>query len=303
MGLRPEAQREIVRLARAQHGAITGDQLLMAGLSRDAIRARVERGRIVRVFRGVYVLGDPALIPLAISSAALLLYGSDAYLSHRSAAALWDLIAPDAAVTQVTVIGGYRRPRSGLRLHRVCQLDPDDVSLRNRLRVTALARALIDFATEATSAELADAFGEARAKHRLGEPALDAALRRAPANHPGAAIVRRMLREPGSTYERSKAERLMRSLLRQAGLPQPTVNSRLQGHTADFLWPAHRLIVEVDGYGTHGNRHAFELDRKRDQVHIAAGYVVIRVTWRQLTDEPLAVVARLAQALAHRAAA
>jgi hypothetical protein len=33
-------------------------------------------------------------------------------------------------------------------------------------------------------------------------------------------------------------------------------------------------------------------------VLVAAGYRVIRVTWRQLMDEPLAVVTRLAQALA-----
>ena len=35
----------------------------------------------------------------------------------------------------------------------------------------------------------------------------------------------------------------------------------LQGHLVDFLWPELRLIVEVDGYGTHGNRAAFEADR------------------------------------------
>jgi very-short-patch-repair endonuclease len=62
------------------------------------------------------------------------------------------------------------------------------------------------------------------------------------------------------------------------------------------------LILEVDAYGTHGHPGAFESDRKRDQVHAAAGYSVIRVTWRQLRDEPLAVVARIAQALARRAA-
>ncbi len=73
------------------------------------------------------------------------------------------------------------------------------------------------------------------------------------------------------------------------------------GHTADFLWTEHRLILEVDAYGTHGNRLAFESDRRRDQIHIAAGYTVIRVTWEQLRNEPYAVIARIAQALALRA--
>jgi very-short-patch-repair endonuclease len=60
-------------------------------------------------------------------------------------------------------------------------------------------------------------------------------------------------------------------------------------------------VLEVDGHTFHGHRTAFERDRKRDQVLVAAGYRVIRVTYKQLLDEPLAVIARLAQALAQAA--
>jgi very-short-patch-repair endonuclease len=108
--------------------------------------------------------------------------------------------------------------------------------------------------------------------------------------------------EPGSTYTRSKAERLIRRLMRAAELPQPLVNQPLNGFTVDFLWPDARLILEVDGHRTHGDRLAFERDRRRDQVQVAAGYTVIRVTWRQLQQEQMAVMARIAQALARRAA-
>ena len=57
-------------------------------------------------------------------------------------------------------------------------------------------------------------------------------------------------------------------------------------------------MVEVDGYKYHGHRAAFERDRRRDQVIVSAGYLVLRITWRQLREEPLFVVARLAQAIA-----
>jgi very-short-patch-repair endonuclease len=57
-------------------------------------------------------------------------------------------------------------------------------------------------------------------------------------------------------------------------------------------------VVDVDGYAYHGTRAAFERDRARDAELQAAGYRVIRVTWRQLVDEPEAVIARIAQALA-----
>lgn len=61
-------------------------------------------------------------------------------------------------------------------------------------------------------------------------------------------------------------------------------------------------MLEVDGFRFHGSRAAFERDRRRDQRLAAAGFQVIRITWRQLEQEPMAVVARLAQALALRAA-
>jgi very-short-patch-repair endonuclease len=38
-------------------------------------------------------------------------------------------------------------------------------------------------------------------------------------------------------------------------------------------------------------------DRRRDLAVQAAGWRTVRVTWRQLTEEPLAVVARLAALL------
>jgi very-short-patch-repair endonuclease len=240
-------------------------------------------------------------MPLAVPTAALLSLGRDAVLSHRSAAAIWGLADPDPNPIEITVVARHPRSRQGVRLHRVRRLDAADTTARSNLRLTSLARTAIDFASQATSSELHDAFAEARAKHRLTDRALHAALDRLPANDPGASIVRSMLTS-GETYDRSKAERIMRTLCRQAQLPQPVVNYKLHGFLVDFLWRDAKLIVEVDGHGTHGTRRAFENDRRRDQVHAAAGYLVIRITWEQLQNEPLAVLARLAQALAHRTA-
>jgi very-short-patch-repair endonuclease len=232
-------------------------------------------------------------------SAALLSIGESAVLSHRPAAAVWGLAEPNPQVIDVTVIDSNPKPREGVRIHRVKSLT--DISTHQNLKLTTPARTLIDFASQATSSELADAFGDARAKRLITDQKLNAALKRAPRNHPGASIVRAMLKE-GGTHDRSRAERLMRRLCRRAELPQPLTNIVLHGHLVDFIWPEHRLIIEVDGYDTHGNRQAFENDRRRDQTHIAAGYVVIRITWHQLQHEPIALAARIAQALARRAA-
>ena len=56
-------------------------------------------------------------------------------------------------------------------------------------------------------------------------------------------------------------------------------------------------MVEVNGHAFHSSRSAFERDRRRDADLQANGYSVMRITWRQLVDEPEALLARLAQRL------
>jgi very-short-patch-repair endonuclease len=57
------------------------------------------------------------------------------------------------------------------------------------------------------------------------------------------------------------------------------------------------VVLEFDGWRGHGHRLAFESNRKRDQVMLAHGLRVMRVTDRQFQTEPVAVAARIAIAL------
>ncbi|MBV8510103.1 MAG: DUF559 domain-containing protein [Xanthobacteraceae bacterium] len=45
----------------------------------------------------------------------------------------------------------------------------------------------------------------------------------------------------------------------------------------DLVWPEGRLVVELDGYGSHGNRSAFIADRHRDYELTLSGYTVLRL--------------------------
>ena len=85
---------------------------------------------------------------------------------------------------------------------------------------------------------------------------------------------------------------------RGAGLPEPLVNSPLGRYVPVFLWPHYKLIVETDGWETHGTRRAFEADRRRDQELTKAGYRVVRFTWRQVINEPGNVIDTLRALLA-----
>ena len=81
----------IARLAERQHGVIGYPQLRALGLSRQVIHHRVRKGRLHRIHRGVYAVGYPKLTPKGHRMAAVLAYGPDAVLSHRSAAAHWGI--------------------------------------------------------------------------------------------------------------------------------------------------------------------------------------------------------------------
>ena len=48
----------------------------------------------------------------------------------------------------------------------------------------------------------------------------------------------------------------------------------------------------------HGTREAFERDRARDRALQVAGWRVIRLTWRQLKEEPDNIAEQLATLLA-----
>jgi very-short-patch-repair endonuclease len=74
-------------------------------------------------------------------------------------------------------------------------------------------------------------------------------------------------------------------------LPRPQVNAYRNGRELDFRWPAALLVVETNGWNTHRTRRAFEEDRARDRRLAVEGWRVIRITHRQLRDEPDAIAA------------
>lgn len=200
-------------------------------------------------------------------------------------------------LVHVLLVGRRCRPKQGVSVHTDSALDRRDIRTRHGLPVTNVARGLIDYAHEACEDELEAAVSEARAQRLLRDGELEAALDRAGVLRGVGAMRALLANEYGGGYTRSKAERLMRRLAKAASLPQSLCNAPPAGWNVDSYWPEHRLVVEVDGYPVHGHRTAFERDRRKGLVLAAAGDTVIRLTWIQLTREPLMVAARLAQAL------
>lgn len=72
-------------IARRQHGAVARVQLLAAGISSDEIRWRLREGALIRIYPGVYRVGDCAPSREASYMAAVLACGEGAVLSGRAA--------------------------------------------------------------------------------------------------------------------------------------------------------------------------------------------------------------------------
>jgi len=295
----------IAEVALRQSAVIALWQLQRLGMSSAAASKRVGTGRLHRVHRGVFSIVHPRLLTRrGRFAAAVLACGDGAVLSHRSAAALHDLGLRGAAHVEVTAPGSRGRGRAGIRVHSAATLAPQDVTRVDDIRVTTLARTLLDIAAEVTPRELERAVDRAEQQRLLDVALIDEVLARANRRR-GAAALRAVLGDhrAGSTLTRSALEERFLQICRDARLPPDAVNAWIPypqggGAEADFLWRASRLVAEVDGRDIHATRRAFESDRRRDQRLTILGYRVVRFTWRQVANERRQVAATLRRLIA-----
>jgi very-short-patch-repair endonuclease len=301
----------VAGIAAQQHGIITRDQLRSAGVSRRVVERWVRQGWLTRLHRGVYQVGA---VPSAHSGelAAVLACGAAAVLSHWSAGRLWGFapwcleVRPvsDAAAAgvapspDVLLVGrtGIRRP--GIRVRWTVALHPGDTTFCHGIPVTTPCRTVFDLAPEFARA------GRLRELEQLAAQVIDSGLattvefRSLLERYPGSrstALLRPMLDDQaGPAVTDSKGEELLLRGLRRTRLPRPRSGYTVMGFRVDFAWPAHRLIVEVDGRAHHSSRRRFDADRSRDRALAAAGWTVIRLTWRDVAESVEAAVADIA---------
>jgi hypothetical protein len=258
----------------------------------DAIEYRVKLARLQPLHRGVYAVGHRALTRHGRWMAAVLAGDPGAVLRRRSAAALWGIREGDPARVEIAAPGDHRRP--GIAAQRI-ELPDDERDEHEGIRVTTPARTLLDLAAVLDEHQLARACERAEAL-RLGSPTSLAELLDRYPRRPGTPNLRRLIEEHRivPTTTANDLERRFLTFLDANELPRPLVNESIDPHTTpDFRWTDHRLIVELDGFETHGTRAAFERDRARDRQLMAQGWRVARITKRQLDSDPDQLAAEL----------
>jgi predicted transcriptional regulator of viral defense system len=291
----------IAELAAHQHAVFTLDQLEALGLSRTAAYKRAARGRFHRIHPGVY-----SLIPANLLTresrwmAAALAPGPGAVVSHRTAAALHELLPTARSNIDVTVPGRGKWTYTGLDIHRSTTLTDADVTIVNEIPCTTISRTLFDLADVVDRRRHERAFDQADVLEVIDLAQIEDQLLRNP-TRPAAGRVRKLLEEHyiGSTPTESELEEAFLALCRRAGLPRPEVQAWIylpDGGPAlrvDFLWRRRRVVVETDGARYHGTGQASRRDTRRDQRLMVHGYKPIRTGWRQINYEPSELEATL----------
>jgi very-short-patch-repair endonuclease len=291
--------RTVWSLARSQHGLVTRAQLLELGYTRHAIEHRVAQGRLHPVHRAVFIVGRPELDLNGRCMAAVLACGSLAVVSHQTAAELWGIRKPGGGPIEVSAPATIQRKLAGVRLHRRRSLRETDRAVRDGIAVTSPARTLVDLAARLSQPALEAAVNEADKRDLIDPELLRLALDELPRQR-GVPALRRLLDRRTFRLTDSELERRFLRLVRGTGLPIPLTRVVVNGFRVDFFWPELGLVVETDGLRYHRTPIQQARDRRRDQIHTAAGLTTMRFTHGQIRFEPadvqrllIAVVKRL----------
>lgn len=285
-------------LATRQHGVVARWQLGRLGIPGRTIEGWVDSGWLLPLHREVFAVGHRRIGRRGEWWCGVLAYGDGAVLSHRTAASLWGFAAQRRGPVEVTAPGGRQgtERRGGFWIHR-CKLPPEDRTERSGIPVTTVARALFDFAEVESFQRLEKAWEEADRLHQLQLRAVESVCERGYGRRALKPIRRLLAEARAAAATRSPLEDRFQRFCDAYGLPSRLTNVHVLGHEVDVLWPAARLIAELDSWEHHGHRAAFERDRARDPKLLLAGYRTIRVTHHRLDKEPTQLATEIHQLL------
>ena len=161
-----------------------------------------------------------------------------------------------------------------------------------RLPVTPPAQTLLDIAGQVRFKELRHALAEAEYLRLVSLKEVTDVLGR---GRPGSATLRAALHLhlPELARTKSPLEVEFVLLYERYSLTPPELNVWIGRWQVDAVWRELKVVVELDSRAAHDLPSRLEDDHQRDLELRAAGYTVLRYTWRQITQTPELVVADL----------
>jgi hypothetical protein len=291
--------------ARWQAGVITREQALLSGLSRSAITSKLEHGRWLQVYRGVYATFTGSMGREAQLWAGVLYAGRDARLSHETAAELIGLTDRRSKLIHVTISAGRRvTPPTGMIIHRSINPHVNWRFARGVPPHTLAEETVIDLVHAATNLDdviacVTRAFGmnQTNEERLLREVAARKKLRWR------GDLDQIILAGAGGAHSVIEY-RYDRDVERAHGLPPAAKQARFakpdgaRGYR-DRYYKEYGLIIELDGKQYHPNEHRGR-DQDRDNHATATAGSTLRYGWIDVTRKPCASAAQVHAALTRR---
>ena len=289
----------VAQLARAQHGAVSYEQLESLGVPGRTVRRWVKSTWRV-AHPGVLV---NSCVPESFAQrcwAALLAAGTPSAVSHEAAARLHRLKGFSGAGIVLNAPHGDHHRIAGARVHQIADMFrlPDHVTRVDGLPVSTVARTLVDLGAVAHIARLRVAMDDAFDNRRttvadVGRVMTEIARRGKRGMRPVARCLSR--HEPGPAVPRSHLERALVSLMKEHGEPLPNFQARLPGRgvidgLVDGMYEDAKLIIEGDGRRWHARISALSRDHLRDSEAAAAGYLTLRVMHEHVVGDPVGTI-------------
>lgn len=291
---------EVAELMARQNGVISRRQALRLGATEGFVRTRITNGTWLEMSSGVYASSSsPASWERRLRAAVLA--HPVALVAGMSAAYLHGFEGVRPVRPEVLVPYGTNSRSSIARVIRARHFEDVAVTDIRGFRCTSIAETILTLAMRLPKSDIERYVDDQLAGRKLAvddfHPILD---RLEFARQRGLKPLRGIVAARASdAYQppTTELERLLYRLLDHPDLPPyqrqvpfdyPTLDATVDAYIDEW-----RLIAEGDGRRWHNRQRDHDRDRERDNAALAAGFVVVRLTWKVLRYEPEKALATL----------
>ncbi|MEN8041404.1 MAG: type IV toxin-antitoxin system AbiEi family antitoxin domain-containing protein [Actinomycetota bacterium] len=292
-----DADRLLASMAATQYGVFTRKQAVAAGVSERSISDRMSSGTYRRIQPGVYAIaGAPEQWHRDVV-AAVFAATEPAAASHRTAAYLWGLTDRRPDTIEIVSRRHTRVKRGDHQVRESKDLRSSDIVVVDGIPATTAVRTVVDMGASAPVWLVATCLDTGLRKGLFDIWEVQRFIMRVAAKGRNGIGTIRPLVEERLTWEgitESDLEDLLRRVVSATPYPMPECQWVIENHGEfvgryDFAYPTRRAIIEADSEGHHMDPVSFQRDREKQNTAQMLGWIVYRVTWRQLIDDPESV--------------
>jgi len=289
--VRRDLDHQLVALAANQAGVLSRAQAYDVGFSWELLARREQRGTIQALGCDVFAVAGSVDSLDRRRWFGLLAAGSDARLTHESAAHLYRVDGIRRGLVVVTAMHPRHIDIPGATLHQLDDLLPHHLAVVDGWPTTTPARTIVDLAAVVSWMRLATALESVVVERLASFTAIRDVL--SDVRRRGKPGVRKLVSvleaRGGEPVAASQLERELHDAVALAELklvrqyPLPWNREPIEG-VVDGAILESRIIVEADGRKWHARLAAMAKDRRRDRAAAAAGWQTLRWMHEDFVD-------------------